>query len=150
MNKHIKRNLGKTITTLSLIGFTAGLAWAADTINQSIPCTYQNSGSGSGCPGTWTGYAKMTNTVDGTFWIDPPTNVVSGTLTDASGFASPYSSVASVKSKNHLTEKWCDTNSVTFTATNTDKYSLTIYVKSPMPPPTNGQPMNIRVTWQTQ
>lgn len=147
MNKHIKRNLGKTITALTLIGFTACLALADQ---QAIPFIPQNSGSGSGCPGTWTGYAKMTNVTDGTFWITPPTNVISGTLTDASGFASPYSSVAYVKSKNHLGLSWCGTNSVTFSATNTDKYSLTVYVKSPVPPPTNGQPVNVQVTWRTQ
>jgi len=147
MEKHIKRHLGKTLTALTLIGFAACVAIADQ---QAIPFTPQNSGTGSSCPGTWTGYAKMTNATDGTFWITPPTNVISGTLTDASGFASPYTSVTYVKSKNHLTQKWCDTNSVTFPATNTDKYSLTVYVKSSVPPPTNGQPINVQVTWQTQ
>jgi hypothetical protein len=42
---------------------------------------------------------------------------------------------------------WCDTNSVNFPATNTTSYSLTVYVKSPVPPPTNGQPMNLQITW---
>jgi hypothetical protein len=92
----------------------------------------------------------MTNSADGTFWITPPTNVVSGTLKDASDFAAPYSSVACVLSKNHFLLKWCETNSVTFPATNTDKYSLTIYVKNQTPPPTNGQPMNLQITWKTQ
>jgi hypothetical protein len=148
MNQPQKQNFVKIITTLALTGLAASVAWAADTISQSRPCTYQNGGSGSGCPGTWTAYAKMTNNV-GTFWITPPTNVVSGTLTDASGFASPYASVAYVKSKNTLVS-WCDTNTVSFPATNTDLYSLTVYVKSPVPPPTNSQPMNLQITWQTQ
>ena len=132
---------------LALVGFAASVAWAADTISQSIPFTQQNGGSGSGCPGAWTGYAKMTNDV-GTLWITPPTNAVSGTFTDASGFASPYQSVAYVQC-NDL-HKWCDTNSVTFTATHSKKYELFVYVKSTPPPPTNGQPMNLQVTWQTQ
>ena len=145
--KHMKNTLNATL--LALAGLTASLAWADNIINQSIPCTYQNSGSGTGCPGTWTAYAKMTNSADGTLWITPPTNAISGTFTDASGFASPYVSVASVRRQSDGA-KWCDTNSVTFPVTNTAKYTLTIYVKSPLPPPTNGQPMNLQVTWQTQ
>lgn len=145
MNKHIKRNLGTTLIALSLIGCTACLALADQ---QAIPFTPQNSGTGSGCPGTWTGYARMTNTTDGTLWIKPPTNAISGTLTDASGFVSPYVSVAYVKRKSDFVT-WCGTNSVNFPVTNTAKYALTIYVKSPLPPPTNGQPLDIQITWQT-
>ena len=147
MNKHIKQNLGKTITALSLIGFTAGIAWAEQQ-QQNQPFTPQNGGTSSGCPGKWTGSAKMTNTLDGTIWIKPPTNAISGTLTDVSINASNYVSVACVKRLSD-TMKWCDTNSVTFPVTNTAKYSLTIYVKSPLPPPTNSQPIDIQVTWQT-
>lgn len=143
-----KWNLGKTITALTLIGFTASLAWAAQqNENQTRPFTVQSSGSGSGCPGTWTGYAKMTNGA-GAFAITPPTNATSGTFTDASGFAAPYVSVACVKRNDLVT--WCETNSVTFPATNSKTYQLTVYVKSPVPPPTNGQPMNLQITWQTQ
>jgi len=151
MNKQNKQTLGKTLTALSLIGFTACIAWATPIIqNQTIGFTPQNSGTGSGCPGIWTGYAKMTNTTDGTFSIQPPTNIVviSGTLKDASGLPSPYVSVACVKNPD-TGEKWCDTNSVTFPATNSAKYTLTVYVKSPLPPPTNTQPMNLQVTWHT-
>lgn len=90
----------------------------------------------------------MTNTTDGTLWIKPPTNAISGTLTDASGFVSPYVSVAYVKRKSDFVT-WCGTNSVNFPVTNTAKYALTIYVKSPLPPPTNGQPLDIQITWQT-
>jgi hypothetical protein len=146
MNKHIKQNLGKIITALTLIGFTAGMALADQ---QAIPFTPQNSGTGSGCPGIWTGYAKMTNATDGTLWIIPPTNAISGTLTDASGFAAPYESVAYVTRKSN-SQHWCNTNSVTFPVTNTTKYAFTVYVKTPLPPPTNGQPMNLQITWQTQ
>ncbi len=130
-----------------LAGFAASLAWAADTISQAIPITVQSGGSGSGCPGTWTGYAKMTNGV-GSLWITPPTNTVSGILKDASSFASPYASVAYVKCSDLHT--WCDSNSVTFPATNSKNYEMIVYVKSTPPPPTNGQPMNLQITWQTQ
>lgn len=116
-----------------------------DACSQTVPFTVQSGGSGSGCPGAWTGYAKMTNAA-GTFWITPPTNATGGTFTDASGFAAPYTSVAYVK-RNDLTA-WCDTNSVTFPVTSAKTYQLTVYVKSPLPPPTNGQPMNLQVTWQ--
>ena len=138
------------ITLLALAGLAASIAWAADTINQTIPCACQGGGSGSGCPGAWTAYGKMTNSTDGTLWVTPPTNVVSGTLTDASGFAAPYVSVAYAKSKKYFGLSWCGTNSVTFPVTNSDQYELFIYVKSPVPPPTNGQPMNLQITWQTQ
>jgi hypothetical protein len=133
-------------TLLALAGFTACLAWAEQ---QTIPFTPQNSSSGL-CPGAWTGYARMTNTTDGTIWVQPPTNIVvtSGTLTDASSFPSPYVSIAYVKRQSDGA-KWCETNSVTFPATNTAKYNLIIYVKSPLPPPTNTEPMNIQVTWHT-
>lgn len=139
----MKKTLSATLIVLA--GLAAGVTWAEQ---QAIPFTPQNSGTGSDCPGVWTGYAKMTNTTDGTTWIKPPTNAISGTLTNASGFAAPFVSVACVKRQSDGV-KWCDTNSVTFPVTNTAKYMLTIYVKSPLPPPTNGQPMNLQITWQT-
>lgn len=112
---------------------------------QKRPFIEINGGSGSGCPGAYTGYAKMTNNL-GTFWITPPTNTTSGTLTDASGFPAPYASVASVMCNDFTT--WCGTNSVTFPATNSKNYTLTIYVKSTPPPPTNGQPIVLQINWK--
>ena len=129
-------------TVAAVAGLMACLALADQ---QNDPFTAQSGGSGSGCPGTYTGLAKMTN--GASLWFTPPTNATSGTLTDASGFAAPYVSVASVKRKSDLVT-WCDTNSVTFPATNSTTYSLTVYVKSPLPPPTNGQPMTLKITWQ--
>lgn len=145
--KTMKNKTPQTICAILVLlaGFAAGLAWAADTISQAIPITVQSGGSGSGCPGTWTGYAKMTNAA-GTFFITPPTNATSGTFTDVSGFAQPYASVACVKQNDLVT--WCGTNSVTFPATSSNTYLLTVYVKSPVPPPTNGQPINVQITWQ--
>lgn len=136
-----------TLAALVLTGCATNVGLQGNA-TQAIPFTPQNSGSGSSCPGTWTGYARMTNTTDGTIWIKPPANAVSGTLTDASVGASNYVSVACVKRQSDQF-KWCDTNSVTFPVANTAKYSLYIYVKSPLPPPTNSQPIDIQITWQT-
>ena len=144
MNKNTKLKIAKTLTLLALAGFTACIA-LADTQTETIPFTQQSGGSGSGCPGAYTGLAKMTNSA-GTFWITPPTNTTSGTLTDVSGFPAPYVSVAYVK-RNDLTP-WCGTNSVTFPATNSKTYALTVYVKSTTTPPTNGEPMTLQIIWQ--
>jgi hypothetical protein len=141
MIKKNKRNLGYIIATL----FTGLAACIALADQQNIPCTLRTVG-GSGCPGAYTGYAKMTNNVGG-FWITPPTNAVSGTLTDASGFPSPYVSVAYVMRKSDLVT-WCGTNSVTFPATSSTSYELFVYIKNTPPPPTNGQPMNLQIAWQ--
>lgn len=152
MSKHTKQNLGKIITlstlaALLLTGCATNVGMQGTT-TQAIPFTPQNSGSGSSCPGVWTGYARMTNTSDGTIWVKPPTNAIRGTLTDVSIGASNYVSVACVTRQSNQM-KWCDTNSVTFPVTNTAKYSMYIYVKSPLPPPTNSQPIGLQITWQT-
>jgi hypothetical protein len=155
MNTKNKLNLGHIIAALTLVGLAlVGCATHSTRLmhydlsgpqTQCVPFTAQTGGSGTGCPGVFTGYAKMTN--GASFWFTPPTNTTSGTLTDASGFPAPYVSVACVKRKSDLMT-WCDTNSVTFPATNNTTYSLTFYVKSPLPPPTNTQPMNLQITWQ--
>ena len=140
----MKKNITSKITCaaiLILAGFVARIG-LADT--EIIPFTVK-SVSGSGCPGAYSGYAKMTNGT-GTFWITPPTGTTNGTLTDASGFPSPYVSVVKVvRSPDQVS--WCDTNSINFPVTNGYLYSLTVYVKSPVPPPTNGEPMNVQITW---
>jgi hypothetical protein len=130
--------------TIIILGGLIGFVVPAKSQSQLDPFT-ADTVSGSGCPGSYTGVAKMTNST-GAYWITPPANTSSGTLTDASGFGSPYTSVAYVKSKTGFS--WCETNTVTFPATNTTSYELYIYVKSPLPPPTNGQPMNLQITWQ--
>lgn len=145
--KKIKTTQTLCATLLAIVGFTACVAMAADTSIQTINFKQQSGGSGSGCPGAYTGFVKMTNSA-GAYWITPPTNTTSGTLTDESAFGSNYVSVAYVKCNNFLT--WCGTNSVTFPATNSLKYELVVYVKNSPPPPTNGQPMNLKIAWQTQ
>jgi hypothetical protein len=142
MTGKFKPTCGRILTVLALAGFAAGVVWADSEI---IPFTPKTGGSGSGCPGAYTGYAKMTNSA-GTLWLTPPTNTISGTLTDASGLGTNYISVAWVQRKSDAAA-WCGTNSVTFPATNTDQYLLTVYVKNPPPPPTNGQPLNLQITW---
>ena len=130
----------------ALTGCKTPALTAPSTNQQSVGFKATPGGSGTGCPGAYTGFARMTNSA-GTFLLTPPTNTIRGTFTDASGFAAPYISVAWVaRSGGFLT--WCDTNSVTFPVTNGAQYSLTVYVKSPLPPPTNGQPMTLKVTWQ--
>ncbi len=131
-----------TLVTLLLAGCATNLTTPSNTA-ECIPFTKKNGGSGSGCPGAYLGYAKMTNSM-GTFWLTPPAGTTNGTFTDASGLPAPYVSIAYVLC-NNLTS-WCGTNSVTFPATSSKQYSLTVYVKSA--PPTNSHPMNLQITWQ--
>jgi hypothetical protein len=142
MSKKHQSTFGRFVTVLAITGFMTVMALAGI---QQIPFTTKTV-SGSGCPGDYTGYAKMTNSAGG-IWITPPTNTTSGTLTDASGFGAPYVSVASVQRKSDSVS-WCGTNTVTFPATNSTSYQLMIVVKNTPPPPTNGQPMTLQITWQ--
>jgi hypothetical protein len=146
MTKKTKRNISSIMTTLAFAGVTAFAVWA-DPISQTIPFTAQSGGSGGiSCPGVYTGYSKMTNSTGG-IWITPPTNTTSGTFTNASGFPPPYVSIAlAVRKSDSMT--WCGTNSVTFPATNSTSYQLTVYVKNTPPPPTNGQPTTLQIIWQ--
>lgn len=117
---------------------------SADIATQSVPFVVQ-SATGSGCPGSYTGYSRMTNSL-GTFPILSETNDAHATFTDASGFSSNYVSVVQVTRVSD-NKKWCDTNSVIFPATNGGYYKFTTYVKSPLPPPTNSQDLNLQIKW---
>jgi hypothetical protein len=141
-----KRNFGNILVSFALlIVFTAWVVFA-DPITENISFTQQSGGStNSTCPGTYTGYSRMTNT-DGSIWLTPPANTTTGTFTNASGFAPPFVSIAWVKRKSDSVI-WCGTNSVTFPATNSTSYQLIMYVKSTPPPPTNGQPMSLQIFW---
>jgi hypothetical protein len=141
MIKQIKTIHVCLLAIVTLTGLAAGLAGA----DQILPFNKQSGGSGSGCPGAYTGFAKMTNSAGG-IWITPPANTSSGTFTDASGFSAPYMSVTWVQRKNDGMT-WCSTNTVTFPATNSTSYELFVYVKNTPPPPTNGQAMDLQVTW---
>jgi hypothetical protein len=142
MGKNIKPTFGYIVSGLALTCLAVCIAWAD---SQNIPFTLKSGGGGPSCPGTYTGYAKMTNST-GSIWITPPAHTSSGTFTDASGFPPPYVSAAYVARKSDLAS-WCGTNTVTFPATNSTSYQLVIYVKSTPPPPTNGQPMQLQITW---
>lgn len=146
MNKNTKLKIAQLLTLLILVSLTACVNLTTTSISgtQCIPFTVHSGGSGSGCPGIYTGFAKITNGA-GTFSITPPANATSGTLTDMSGYPSPYVSVASVVCSDFT--PWCDTNSVTFPATNSKTYKLTVYVKNAQPPMTNGQPMTLDIQW---
>jgi hypothetical protein len=135
----------KLLLQFAVAAVTGLMACAALADIQQIPFTVKTV-SGSGCPGASTGYAKMTNSA-GSIWITPPTNTTSGTFTDASGFGGSYVSVVNVTRKSDSVT-WCETNSVTFPATNSTSYQLVVYVKNTPPPPTNGQPMTLQITWQ--
>jgi hypothetical protein len=149
MNKHAQRNLGKIIalSVLATLVFAGckthvGIASTDTEIIHVTVATLTNA-----CAGKYYAYAKMTNEV-GNFWIKPPTNIVvtSGTLTDMSGFATPYASYATVL-KFGTTTFLCGSNTVTFPATNGASYQLMVIVTSRPPPPTNNQPMTLHVDW---
>jgi hypothetical protein len=138
----MKRNIAKKIAALAITGLVVGIAWA-DT--ELIPFT-DKTGTMPGCVGAYTGYAKYTNVINGAIWVNPPTNCTSCTFADASQFGSNYVSIATVTPFGQST--LCNgSNSITVTVTNTTKYEFIVFVKSPVPPPTNGQPMNLQVTW---
>jgi hypothetical protein len=143
MIKKTKSLLHNIVPAVVLFGFAAYVA-IADPITQNVPFHVQSGGSGSGCPGAYTGYVIMTNSA-GSFYITPPANTTNGTLTDISGFPSPYASTAYVLRESDLTT-WCDSNSVSFPANNSQSYELTVFVTS-TPPPTNGQPLTLQITW---
>lgn len=133
--------LALSVAVLLLIGNLGHLF--ADQI-QTIPAV-RGGGSGS-CAGTYYALAKMTNS-SGAFWIVPPTNTLTGTFRDASGFPPPYTSIVSVQRKSDQ-QMWCSsgTNVLTFPATNSS-YAMAVYVTSSGLPPTNGQPMVLQVEW---
>ena len=100
--------------------------------------------------GVFYAYAKMTNSNNGTFNVQPPTNTSTGTFKDASGFSAPYVSALVVTRKSDgYSWHTNNNNSLTFPATNAIYYTLTMYVNSSLPPPTNGQAMTLQVQWNT-
>lgn len=139
MNNKTSKLLSLAVCVLA--GFT-GLVALADS-----QCDPAHTGVGTNSSfGKYYAYAKMTN--GASFWIKPDTNIVvrSGTLTDISGFSAPYGSYAAV-SVFMSTNTYYGSNSVTFPATNTLTYQLSVFVTSPPPPPTNSQPMMLQIQW---
>ena len=135
---------------LAAIAKLAGTAaFSQVIITEQVPATVVNSGGGTvtcgGVPKTYYGIAKMTNSVGGT-WLTPTAGSTNGVFSDLSGFPAPYSSVVVVTRKRDLFT-WCGSGTVSFPATNTTSYQLTVYTTSTPPPPTNGQPLTLQVQW---
>jgi hypothetical protein len=148
MRNHQSNNnrMSKIVGTaaLMLAGFMGCIASEVAQSDQAAV----GQGSGSGCIGTYYAYAKMTNS-SGTYWLTPPAGTTNGIFKDASGFPAPYASATTVIRRSDLTS-WCanTTNGVSFPASSSTTYTMTVYVNSQTPPPTNGQPMKLQVTWQ--
>lgn len=111
----------------------------ADTTNVQIVPFHGQSVTNSGCPGSYTGYAYMTNNA-GTMWIKPPANVLSGTFTDRSG----NTSAMCVTRQIPITQ-WCNTNSVGFTVVSGNSYEFYARVKNDGL--TNAQPLMLQIVW---
>jgi hypothetical protein len=145
-NKNRNGNIFKIgcLVAVLFTGFTISVA-AQQT--QSVLPT-MGKVTGSGCPGTYYALARMTNST-GTFWLTPPAGTTSGIFKDVSGFPHPYSSSTQVIQHSDGTQ-WCatSTNGISFSASSSTSYSMTVYVTSKTPPPTSGQPLVLRVTWQ--
>lgn len=143
MNNHRTENQSAKFACLAALALAAFTALVAVAENQSDGAV-----TGQGTPpcggSTYYAFAKMTNGM-GTFWLTPTGNVSSGTFTNATG-GGP-SCVLSVTRRD--TTQWCSNNThgLVFPATNATSYSLTAYFTSQTPPLTNGQPINLRVTW---
>jgi len=135
-------NSGKI--TLAAILAAAALAGNMVEADQQVVRTVLGQNP-SPCGGTSYATATMTNS-SGTHWITPPNGTHTGTFTNASGLGAPFSCALSVVRKSDQ-YSWCDTNSLTFPATNSS-YSMTVYVTSVPPPPTNNQPMTLEVIWK--
>jgi len=103
---------------------------------------------GTGCPGTYYALARMTNS-SGALWLTPPAGTTNGIFKDISGFPAHYTSTVEVVRHSDL-NAWCSasTNGVSFPASSSTTYTMVVYVTSKNPPPTNGQPLILQVTWQ--
>ena len=102
-------------------------------------------GQGSDCPGPFTAFSIMTNSV-GSLWIVPPAGATNGILTDISNYPAPYASVASVVRKSDLMN-WCAGNYVEFPVANGDKFQLKMYVVSTLPTNTP-LVLTLQIQWQ--
>jgi hypothetical protein len=141
MRKYIKTTLAIAIAAITIALAIPTQAQSTQTKTISI----SKGTSGGGCPGTYLGYLKMTNSL-GTYWVTPPAGTSYGTLSDVSGYGAPYVSVATVVRQSDFMT-WCGTNGVSFPATNTMKYSLTIYVKVPTPTNATTQTVTGQIVW---
>jgi hypothetical protein len=141
----LKTNLNRfpIMMALAFVGCWAGVALAGINV-QYCSVISVSGGQGTDCPGPFTAYSAITNSLGG-YWITPPTNTTTGTLTDLSGFPAPYASVVTVMRKSDLMT-WCSDNSISFPVTNGNSFQLKVFVIS-SPAPTNG-PLVLQITWQ--
>jgi hypothetical protein len=146
-NQTNNNGITKTIVCAAALALAGLTACIASQETQSIVAT-MGKGSGSGCIGTYYAVAQMTNNL-GLFLITPPTGTTNGIFQDISGFPAPYASAMVVIRSSDL-KSWCtnSTNGVSFPATSSDSYQMTVYVNSKTPPPSSGQTMKLQVTWQ--
>lgn len=95
--------------------------------------------------------ARMTNgSTTNIYSIQPPSNAVSCLFQDVSGFSGFYTSSLVVMRKSDGFPFYTNNNnSLIFPVTNKTTYTFTVFVKSPLPPPTNGQSMVLQTTWNT-
>jgi hypothetical protein len=137
----MKKNVGSIIAALTVGGFMAGVALADQ---EGIPIIFQG-GTQPGV-GSYTAMARWTNGAGAT-WIAPPTNTTSVTFADLSSYGSNYVSVATITPFIHPI-MCSNSSSITISLTGVPKYEFTVYIKSPVPPPTNGQTLNLELNWQ--
>lgn len=103
----------------------------------------QGGSTNNPCPGPYKGYARMTNSTG--IWFRPPTNATTGVFTNTADFSNPP--VLQAVRRGDLM-CWCGTNSVTFPASSSNQYQLGAYLKTNVPPPTNGQIVTLSIEWQ--
>jgi hypothetical protein len=145
-NKNTSGNIFKIGCAIAVLfaGFTICIA---DELTQSDLPTMGKVVS-TGCPETYYALARMTNST-GVFWLTPPAGTTNGIFKDVSGFPHPYASTTEVVRRSDQ-NAWCSTstNGVSFPASSSTSYSMVVYVTSKTPPPTNGQPLVLQITWQ--
>lgn len=138
------------LATCALTGCVSspyGMSAGGSTLTETISFNNTQGTSGSSCIGTYYGYARLTNSTTGAYWLVPPTNSTSATFTNLTDLGDGANCDMVVMSKRTFTA-WCGTNSVTFPVSSVDQYELTMYIKNTPPPPTNNQPLSMQVNWQ--
>jgi len=139
----------KTVSTLGILIMALAhiSALAQSVVVEPLPASV-SSGS-SGFVGSYYAFVRATNSVGG-LWLTPPSGAQSCTVSDASGFSAPYVSSLMASPKDG-SQTWYATNNnnLFFPVTSTASYAIILYVNSLPAPPTNGQPLMLEITWNT-
>jgi hypothetical protein len=139
MHNHLKRKLGKTITALSLIGFTVGGVWSSVQSSFAAPITVYatpvvGNGSNGICPGGYIGCVSYTNTTAQGWGWAPSTNTTVHTATDTNR------PDTKIQYQGKLSDKDCNQTSVTIPhPPHSPKYRFFIYFTNNVP--TNAYPI---------